>query len=444
MQQSDIAPEKAIAPPSNVYGWYVVGVLIVAYTISYVDRTILTLLVKPIRESLQISDTQLSLLHGLAFAVFYTFLGIPIARLADRHNRTRIIALGIAVWSLMTALCGFAKNFGQLFLARVGVGVGEAALSPAAYSILSDYFKGAALTRALSVYTSAIYIGAGLALMIGGAVIATVPALDLPVLGHFEPWQVVFLFVGLPGLLVAVWMLTVREPVRTGMSRAATAGQSLPVRAVARYIGDRAGAYGFLIAGLSASSLLWNGSMAWIPTFFIRTFEWTPAMIGMRFGLMLLVFGTAGILFGGWFSGWLRNRGHMDANLLVGVLSAVLVFLPGIIAPLIADETLCFAAFCAFVLAGSMPYGAAGAAFQDITPNQMRAQVIAIYFFFLNLAGIGLGPTVVALFTDQVFGDDLAVKYSLVAVAAIMAPLAALLLWVGRRSYRKCLAEIEF
>ena len=443
-EQPGIAWEKAPAPPSNVYGWYVVGVLIVAYTISYVDRTILTLLVKPIRESLQISDTQLSLLHGLAFAVFYTFLGIPIARLADRHNRTRIIAVGIAVWSLMTALCGFARNFGQLFLARVGVGVGEAALSPAAYSILSDYFKGAALTRALSVYTSAIYIGAGLALMIGGAVIATVPALDLPVLGHFEPWQVVFLFVGLPGLFVAVWMLTVREPVRTGMSPAASAGQALPVRAVARYIGQRAGAYGFLIAGLSAGSLLWNGSMAWIPTFFIRTFEWTPAMIGMRFGLMLLLFGTAGILFGGWLSGWLRNRGHTDANLLVGILSAVLVFLPGVIAPLITDETLCFAAFCVFVLAGSMPYGAAGAAFQDITPNQMRAQVIAIYFFFLNLAGIGLGPTVVALFTDQVYGDDLAVKYSLVTVAAIMAPLSALLLWVGRRSYRKCLAEVEF
>jgi MFS family permease len=433
-------------PPTstNAYGWYVVGVLIIAYTVSYVDRTILTLLVKPIRESLQISDTQLSLLHGLAFAVFYTVLGIPIARLADRYDRTRIITAGIAVWSIMTALCGLARNFWQLFFMRVGVGVGEAALSPAAYSILSDYFSGSALTRALSVYTSAIYIGAGLALMIGGAVIALVPALDLPLLGRFEPWQVVFLFVGLPGLAVAVLMLTVREPARTGLSPTATASLGLPVRTVVQYIRKRAGAYGLLIAGFCASSLLWNGAMAWIPTFFIRTFDWSAATVGARFGLMLLLFGTVGILFGGMLSGWLRERGHVDANVLVGVLSAILVLPAGVIAPLVTNEAICFVAFCAFVFAGSMPYGAAGAAFQDITPNQMRAQVIAVYFFFLNLAGIGLGPTVVALITDQVFGNDLAVRYSLAIVAAIMAPVSALLLWKGRRSYKDCLATVEF
>ena len=163
--------------PSSRYGWYAVAVLILAYTFSYVDRTILTLMVKPIRASLHITDLQISLLHGLAFAIFYTLLGIPIARFADRGNRTRIIMAGIAVWSVMTALCGFARSFGQLFLARIGVGVGEAALSPAAYSMLSDYFRGNALTRALSVYTASIYIGAGLALLIGGALIASVPAM---------------------------------------------------------------------------------------------------------------------------------------------------------------------------------------------------------------------------------------------------------------------------
>jgi MFS family permease len=181
--------------------------------------------------------------------------------------------------------------------------------------------------------------------------------------------------------------------------------------------------------------------MAWIPTFFIRTFGWSASFVGLRFGLMLLIFGTAGILFGGYLSGWLRNRGKADANLLVGIISASLVLPAGMIAPIITNESLCFAAFCGFVFAGSMPYGAAAAAFQEITPNQMRAQVTAIYFLFLNLAGIGLGPTVVALLTDQVFQDDFAVKYSLVVLAAIGAPLSALLLWRGRRPYRECLAE---
>lgn len=432
-----VTPQEKNSP----YGWYVVGVLIVAYTVSYVDRTILTLLVGPIRESLQISDTQLSLLHGLAFAIFYTTLGIPIARLADRRDRTKIIMVGIAVWSIMTALCGFARNFWQLFLARVGVGVGEAALTPAAYSIMSDYFSGATLTRALSLYTSAIYIGAGLALIIGGAVIAMVPPLDLPGFGHFEPWQVVFLFVGLPGLLAALLMKTVREPVRTGLTADGVAGEGLPVRAVVRYIGDRIRAYGWLIGGFTAAALVWNGAMAWIPTFFIRTFGWTASDVGLRFGLMLLIFGTVGIIFGGYLSGVLRNRGHEDANLWVGIISALLVLPAGVVAPFMTNETLCLVMFCGFVFAGSMPYGAAAGALQEITPNQMRAQVTAIYFLFLNLAGIGLGPTVVALLTDQVFQSDLAVGNSLMVLAAVGAPLSALLLWIGRRPYRECLAD---
>lgn len=440
-EQVAATPTQGAQPQNSPYGWYVVGVLIIAYTFSYVDRTILTLLVEPIRESLQISDTQISLLHGLAFAIFYTGLGLPIARLADRKDRTKIIMAGILAWSVMTALCGFARNFWQLFLARVGVGVGEAALSPAAYSMMADYFSGATLTRALSIYTSAVYIGAGLALMIGGAVIASVPALDLPVFGYFEPWQVVFLFVGLPGIAVALLMKTVREPVRTGLSPATVAGEGLPLRAVGRFLRERIGAYGLLIAGFSAMSLLWNGAMAWVPTFFIRTFEWTPSVVGLRFGLMLLIFGTTGILFGGYLSGWLRDRGKEDANLTVGIIAALLILPVGVVAPILSNEWLCLATYCGFVFAGSMPYGAAAAAFQEITPNQMRAQVTAIYFLFLNLAGIGLGPTVVALITDQVFNDDAAVKYSLVVLAAIGAPLSALLLWLGRKPYVACLTQ---
>jgi MFS family permease len=196
--------QRRAGTPGAAYGWYVVGVLVLAYTFSYVDRTILTLLVKPIRQILAISDMQASLLHGFASALFYTLLGIPIARIADSGNRVRLRSVGIAVWCLMTAVYGLASSFPQLLLARVGVGVGEAALGPAAYSLLSDYFRGPALTRALSVYTSAVYIGAGLALVIGGALGESVPAMDLAVVGHLEPRQVVFLFVGAPGVLISL------------------------------------------------------------------------------------------------------------------------------------------------------------------------------------------------------------------------------------------------
>lgn len=422
-------------------GWYAVSVLILAYTFSYVDRTILTLMVKPIRASLQITDLQISLLHGLAFAVFYTLLGIPIARLADRSNRRNIIVVGIAFWSLMTGLCGIARSFGQLFLARVGVGIGEAALSPSAYSMLSDYFRGNALTRALSVYTAAIYVGAGLALMIGGAVIAAVPAMDLPLVGHMEPWQVVFLCVGFPGVLIALLMLTVREPARTGLLASNSATQGLPFGEVLGYIWARRGAYGFLIAGLSVHSLVWNGAMAWIPTFFIRHFDWTQSQTGLRFGLVLMSFGTIGIVFGGFLSGWLKAAGRRDANPLVVFISALLVLPAGVMAALSNDASTALTLFAVFVFSGSMPYGAAATAFQDITPNQMRAQVTAIYFFALNLCGIGLGPTVVAAFTDKVFRADAAVGSSIAVVIGIAAPVSALLLWLSLKPYRHTLTQ---
>lgn len=415
--------------------------LIVAYTLSYIDRTILTLLVKPIRETLQISDVQISLLHGLAFALFYTFMGIPIGRLADRYNRVQIITSGIALWSLMTALCGLARNFGQMFLARMGVGVGEAALSPAAYSMLADYFKGPQYTLALSIYTSAIYTGAGLALVLGGAIISSVPAMNLPFVGHLEPWQVVFMFVGLPGLVVALWVMTLREPARLGVESDGKGDNVPSFGEVVRHVRSQPAAFGLLLAGYASLSLLWNGAMAWIPTYFMRVHGWTVAEVGLRFGLVLGLLGTIGIICGGLISGELRRRGRTDSNLLVGIMASLLILPAGLLAPGFASADAALAGFGLFVFAGAIPWGAAPAAFTEISPNRMRAQVSAMYLFGINLAGIGLGPTVVAYFTQNVFGYDASVGSSLATVTALTAPLAALLLWLGLKSYRASMAK---
>lgn len=425
---------------SQAYAWYVVAVLILAYTLSYIDRQILTLLVQPIKATLGISDVQISLLHGLAFAVFYTFLGIPIARLSDGRRRTAIISAGIVCWSVMTALCGLARGFGQLFAARVGVGVGEAALGPAAYSIIADYFPPAKLAKAMSVYTSAICFGAGIATMAGGVLIGLAPAITLPGVGRLEPWQVVFLIVGLPGLLVALVTMTLREPPRTGVD---VRGDRLPsIREVLAHVAGRRGAYLLLILGFSASSLTWNGVSGWIPTYFIRSFGWTPAQVGLRYGGAMFVFGTAGIVFGGWLSGRLRARGLMDSNLRVGLLSAALLVPSGVAAPLMPTAGASLGVYCLFLFCGSMPYGGAAAALQEITPNRMRAQITAIYFFGLNLAGIGLGPTVVALLTDRVFGDPAQLRYSLAATTLIGAPLSLVLLGLARAPYRRVIGPV--
>lgn len=418
--------------PTPLYAWYVLSVLIVAYTVSFIDRQILTLMVGPIRETLHITDSQFSLLHGLAFALFYTVLGIPIGRLVDRRRRTTIIAVGVVVWSGMTALCGFAQNFVQLFMARIGVGVGEAALSPGAYSMLSDSFPPKKLPQALSMYTGAAHVGAGIATMAGGALIAHIPAMDLP-FGHLEPWQAVFVVIGLPGILVALVVATLREPKRTGVK----AGIPLSLRAVFDYMAARRKAFGLLIMGYALSSLMWNGTVAWLPTFFIRKFGWTTDMIGFRYGLVIILGGTCGVLLGGFIASRLRQRGLLDANVRVGIIALAIALPFGVAGALAPSASLALALFAPFLFGCAMPYGAAAAAIQEITPNQMRGQISAIYLFCLNLFGIGLGPTVVALYTDHVFGNDAAISYSLALNIAIAAPLAALLLWLACKPYRE-------
>jgi len=194
------------AERSERQGWYLVVTLLIFYIFSFIDRQIISLLVEPIKRDLQVSDTQIGLLQGFAFAIFYTFFGIPIGRLADRVSRKKIIAAGVVIWSLMAALCGLAKNFSQLFLARIGVGVGEAALSPAAYSMITDAFPRQKLGRAFSFYNMGIPIGSGIALLVGGLVVVAVSGagktFTLPLFGEVRAWQFVFIVTGAPGLLL--------------------------------------------------------------------------------------------------------------------------------------------------------------------------------------------------------------------------------------------------
>lgn len=422
------------------YAWYVVGVLILAYTFSFIDRQILTLLVGPIRATLKISDFELSLLHGFAFALFYSIMGIPIGKLVDSRKRTTIIAVGIAVWSLMTALCGLSKSFLQLFIARIGVGVGEAALSPGAYSMIGDYFPPHQRPRALSLYISAAYVGGGIATMAGGALIAMMTPLDLPILGHLEAWQSLFVLVGLPGLIVALWMLTIREPARTDVK----VGAHASFADLRKHMGRRKSAYTLLILGYAISGIMWNGAIAWIPTYFIRIYGWTASEVSLPYGLVTMVCGMSGIILGGTIATRLRARGVMDANLLIGLLAIVVAMPAGVAASLVGTAEMAMVLFGIFLFGCAMPWGSAVAALQEITPNQLRGQVSAIYLFCLSLFGMGIGPTIVASFTDHVFANDAALGHSIAATIAITAPVAAILLGLARAPYRDAVAHVEF
>ena len=332
------------------------------------------LLVGPIRETFQISDTQFSLLAGLAFSLFYAVMGLPLARIADSRSRRNLIAAGIAVWSIMTALCGLAKGYWSLFLARVGVGIGEATLAPGAYSMITDYFPRSILARALSVYMVGVTLGSGFAYMLGGAVVAYVENMDqlvLPVVGAMHGWQLTFLIVGLPGVLVAFLMLaTVREPVRRGV--AADDAGSIPLSDVVRYLWARRAAYGGHILGVSIFIMVVYALNLWGPSYLIRTFGYSRPEAGWVFGVVMI---------------------------------GLAVF---------------FSAFQG---------GLSGGTLQLMTPNRMRGQVTAVYQLVANLIGLGLGPTVVAATTDYVFGYDAAIGKSIALCAAILCPLGGFILW---------------
>lgn len=436
------------AYPSAAYAWYVVAVLTLAYVFSFIDRQILSLMVKPIQKDLEIGDKQMSLLMGATFAVFYTLFGIPLGRLADTRSRRLLIAVGVAFWSLMTAGCGLTRRFWELALMRMGVGVGEATLSPAAYSLIADYFPPARRSTAMSVYSMGIYVGSGLAFILGGIVIRFTlgqESMQLPLFGVLRSWQLVFLVVGFPGLLVALLTLTIREPVRRGMR--STAAQLAPPAAsfgeVLGYVRDNRGTFLCLNFAMALATLNAYAGISWIPSMFERRFEWDRSTIGMVFGIMIGVSGGLGIVAGGRLADALSARGRGDANLRVAWIG-VTGWLPfGVLFPLAPTAEWSFVLLAPALFFGSIPFGVAPAAIQQMMPNVMRAQATAIYLFVINLIGMGLGPTAVAVLTTDLFNDPKAIHYSLVIVGAVTHGIATILLLLSLRPYRRSLEYLK-
>lgn len=425
--------------PRPAYAWYVVVVLTIAYVVSFLDRQILALLVEPIKRDLGISDTRMSLLLGFAFALFYTVLGIPAGRLADRCDRRWIITGGIALWSVMTALCGLARDYGQLFLARIGVGVGEASLNPSALSLISDYFPPASRARPLGFFAMGVPVGAGCALLAGGWLIdaiAAAPPVSLPVAGTLRPWQTVFLMLGLPGLLVAALMATVREPQRHGRLQLATGGDArLGVLAALGYLRGRWRGYAGIVLGMSGATLLGYGFLSWLPALFMRTWGWSIAQVAFVQGLVLLTAGPASVCAAGWLADVLVRRGDRAAHLRVFMWLAALMTLSAVALSLAPGPWWAAGLFFINVLGSAGLTAVATAALMLITPNQLRGQASAIYYFTINVVGLTFGPVAIAVLTDHVFGDEAALRYSMALVGLASGLAAMVAARLGLRAY---------
>lgn len=426
--------------PSERAGWYAVFVLSLTLLVNFLDRGIIALLVPQIKADLALSDTQISLIMGFAFVMFYMVAGLPIARHADKGNRRNLIAIGMMLWGGATALCGLAKSFGSLFAFRVGVGVGEACTGPASYSLLGDYFPPHRLPRAIAVLNFGFIAGNGLAILIGGtlvAMLASASALSLPYFGELRVWQAAFLIAGIPGILVSLLMLTVREPPRRHQ------GEAPPVRDVMRFVMDHRTIYLPLIIGIALNTIVAVGQASWGPAFYMRTYGWDVGRIGLVSGLTFLIVMPFGVMIGGALAERWMKAGRPDANLRVTLLALALAWPFTTLAPLMPNGWLAAALSATGLFFTSWLFGPQNAAIQTVTPGRMRGMVTALVLFGFNVIGYGLGPTVLALFTDYVFADPNQIRYAMVATHIFISPIAFLILWLGMKPYARAVAALQ-
>ncbi len=446
--QSDAASDPNFAFRSDGYAWFVVFMLCLAAIISFIDRQIISLLVDPIKNDLGISDTQVSLLQGFAFALFYSAAAIPMGRLVDARNRKTIILAGMVLWSFATAVCGLAKVFWQLFVARMMVGVGEATLSPAGFSMLADYFPRKSLTRALSVFTGSSFLGTGIALLVGGFVISKMTEIgpvDLGFFGTIRPWQMTFLIVSVPGLIFAfiVWLL-VREPPRLGITKTAEQkDEALSLRQAWQYLIDNKIVILPVVFGFTFLTVAMFSVSAWVPAYFMRTHGMTAGEIGGIFGLYFVTLGSAGVVTGGLLSDWMKSRGYNDSNMRAGFISAILAtpFLATF--TLVPDKDLSLVLLAPVVFFGTMPFGTGPSALPLIVPNRLRGQMVAIYLLVANVIGQGGGPFLVAVFTDYVLGDSDLIRYSISVVCPTVMLIGAAILFFGKKPYGTHVSKMD-
>jgi len=421
------AQEPGVSP---AYARYGLGLLGSVYVFNFIDRQVIAILLEAIKQDLGASDSAMGFLSGFAFAVFYTFAGIPIARWADRGSRRSIIALGLAVWSTMTAASGLARSFVQLALARVGVGIGEAAGTPPAHSLISDYFSPERRATALSIYATGVYVGAMLAYLGGGYIVT-----------HFD-WRTAFLVVGLPGIPLALLVrFTIRELPRGFSEGKAAATESATFGEVVRFLSARR-SFVYVLCGTSCAALSGYGVLAWGPAFLGRVHALNSIQIGKWLGLSIGLGGSLGAYLGGRVADRLGARDRRWYACLPAIVQLAAVPFAATFL-LIDDTTGALCAFVPFYVLSNMYIGPMLWMTQGLVRLRMRATASAIVLFALNLVGLGAGPFLVGLLNDLLayrFGIE-AIRYSLLIVS-LTGGLSALFFALASRTLRHDLSTV--
>lgn len=399
--------------------WWMVSVLFVLYVFSWLDRLILSMLVEPIKADLALSDFQMSLLLGPAFAIFYALFGLPLGWAVDRYPRRWIVFFGVTVWALATAACGFVTTFEGLLVARIIVGVGEAALIPAAYSLIADEFPRERLTVAASAFQMGGKVGSAAAFGLGALAIAYAEALHArgvhwPFMGDAEAWHRVMLMVGAPGLVLALLVFTFREPPRRDMGSAARRGAADRGLLLA-FLRENWRLIGLMMVCFSALALCGYSLTSWVPAYIGRRFGWTPVQYGPALSAMNVI-SAVWLVVNGRIVDWLFGRGIKDVHMRFYSWMMLLLAPAAVFLFLVPQAWLFLALYCVlqFITVPFMVYVSSIIAL--LAPNAIRGQLIALFLFVFTTLGMGAGPALVGAITDFVFGDESRIGTSLMIV----------------------------
>ena len=430
---------------SNSTLWYVVFLLTAASTLSFIDRQILNVMIGPIKRDLGgLSDTEISLIIGLAFSAIYSLTTLPLARIADRYSRRTVIAAGIFSWSLMTAFAGLANTFWQLFGARMGVGIGEAALGPATTSILADYYEQHRLPLAYGIVGTAPFIGTGLANIVGGPLIDYLearPLMVMPVFGEMYSWQTVLVLVGLPGILLAALMFTIREPERLGASADKEEGYSY--QELWDFCMSRRKYLTYHFIAYLCLSIQGFAFLTWIVEFFVRIHGWSKTEIGLTYGSISLIFGVMGGVFAGFFAGRMIAQGRIDASMRLVMWGTIVLGPLAVVMPLVESDWLALAIIVPITFCMAIPTGLSSVALQAIAPNRLRGQLIAVYLICVSFVSYLFAPLIIGVMNDYVFGREDAIDLSLSSLALINYTIASVCLALSLKPLEEAIGRVK-
>ena len=422
--------------PSPLYAWYVVALLVLSYALGVVDRIVIGLLVKPIKADLQLSDTEIGIIQGFAFALFYTVFTLPVGYLVDRWRRVPVVYGGLAIWSAATAAGGFASSFWGLFASRVVMGAGESTTTPAAASLISDYFPPQKRARAYGIYAMGGSIGIGIAYLLGSVAIGladSVRSVAPLFLDRFADWQLVLIIVGIPGVFLAVLMATtMREPERRGAVPTSTTFSLIPLW---RELETNRIALITVMMGTIMNVMIVNAQLAWFPTLFVRVHEWEPARIALALAVVGVPFGIISAVTAGSVLTWLAKKGRNDGPILVMMLQCTAWVIFGTAKCLAPTPELALAGHVMTSLFATWAITSALTALNHVTPNQLRGQVVAVYTLLTGLVGIAVGSGAVGYLSDHVFNYQTGIAPSLALVCFLGGIIGIVILATGRQGY---------